>query len=50
VVVTGTGNFYNYRKIKLCIHLPFQFEENYYLDIMYSIYVFWDIFKHFSIK
>lgn len=50
VVVTGTGNLCNNRKIKLCIHLLFPFEDNYYLDQMYSIYTYQDVFKHFSIK
>lgn len=50
VVVTGTGNLCNNRKIKLCIRLPFPFEDNYYLDKMYSIYTYWHICKHFSIK
>lgn len=50
VVVTGTGNLCNNKKIKLCIHLPFPFEDNYYLDQMYSIYTYKDVFKHFSIK
>lgn len=50
MVVTGTENICNNRKIKLRIHLPFPFEDNYYLDKMYSIYTYQDIFKHFSIK
>lgn len=50
VVVTGTGNLFNNRKIKLCIHLSFPFEDNYYLDEMCSIYTYQDVLKHFGVK